>query len=104
MTPGQRMTRGTRQPPSQFVSFSDRNAVVPPSGQLSTVVGGPHHDRVVGDAQVVEFFAELADMTIVFDHAVWVSARPCTPCDSLFRCGRRAMDRSAEGGRVARRY
>src|SRR5580692_9213696 len=33
MTPGQRIAQGTRQAPSQFVSFSPRNGVVPPSGQ-----------------------------------------------------------------------
>src|SRR4029077_20487028 len=33
MTPGQRIAQGTRQPPSQLVSFSPRNTVVPPSGQ-----------------------------------------------------------------------
>ena len=36
MTPGQRIAHGTRQPPSQLVSFSPRNGVVPPSGQLSS--------------------------------------------------------------------
>ena len=33
-TPGHRIRQGTRQPPSQLVSFSPRNGVVPPSGQL----------------------------------------------------------------------
>ena len=30
---GQRRNAGTRHPPSQFVSFSERNGVIPPSGQ-----------------------------------------------------------------------
>src|SRR5262245_17217305 len=34
MTPGHRMKLGTRQPPSQLVSFSPRKGVQPPSGQL----------------------------------------------------------------------
>ena len=34
--PGQRIMHGTRQPPSQFVFFSPRNGVVPPSGQVQT--------------------------------------------------------------------
>ena len=34
MTPGQRIAHGTRHPPSQFVAFSPRNGVFPPSGQL----------------------------------------------------------------------
>ena len=33
--PGQRMKQGTRQPPSQLVSFWPRNGVVAPSGQVS---------------------------------------------------------------------
>src|SRR5215471_21175707 len=35
-TPGQRIAHGTRQPPSKLVSFSPRNGVDPPSGQLMT--------------------------------------------------------------------
>ena len=33
--PGQRMNAGTRQPPSQLVSFWLRNGVLAPSGQVS---------------------------------------------------------------------
>ena len=36
MTPGQRITVGTRKPPSQLVAFSPRNGVMPPSGQVMT--------------------------------------------------------------------
>src|SRR4029450_9757630 len=36
ITPGQRMTIGTRNPPSQLVAFSPRNGVLPPSGQVIT--------------------------------------------------------------------
>ena len=36
MTPGQRMSMGTRKPPSQLVAFSPRNGVAPPSGQVIT--------------------------------------------------------------------
>jgi hypothetical protein len=32
--PGQRMSSGTRKAPSQFVFFSLRNGVMPPSGQV----------------------------------------------------------------------
>ena len=32
--PGQRITWGTRKAPSQFVFFSLRNGVIPPSGQV----------------------------------------------------------------------
>ena len=34
MRPGQRTISGTRKAPSQFVFFSLRNGVIPPSGQL----------------------------------------------------------------------
>jgi hypothetical protein len=34
ITPGQRITVGTRNPPSQFVAFSPRKGVLPPSGQV----------------------------------------------------------------------
>ena len=34
MWPGQRISAGTRKAPSQLVFFSDRNGVVPASGQL----------------------------------------------------------------------
>ena len=33
--PGQRKNAGTRQPPSQFVFFCERNGVLAPSGQVS---------------------------------------------------------------------
>jgi hypothetical protein len=36
MMPGQRMTQGTRQPPSELVSFSPLNGVEPPSGHVMT--------------------------------------------------------------------
>ena len=32
--PGQRTKHGTRQPPSQLVFFSERNGVMPASGQV----------------------------------------------------------------------
>src|SRR5215471_10733048 len=82
IVPGQRMTHGTRQPPSQLVSFSLRNGVVPPSGQgedLSTVVGGPYNDRVVGDPEVVDLLEQLSDHAVVLYHAVGVRTEPGLP-------------------------
>ena len=34
MTPGQRMTNGTRMPPSQVVSLLALKGVIPPSGKV----------------------------------------------------------------------
>ncbi len=77
ITPGQRMTHGTRKPPSQLVAFSPLNGVVPPSGQVKhfgAVVGGVDDDGVVGDAEIVELLEKLADMPVVLDHAVGIEA------------------------------
>src|SRR4030095_9873236 len=53
-----------------------RGAAVGPSERLRTVVGGIDHDRVVGDAEVVELLQELADLPVVLDHAVGIDAEP----------------------------
>jgi hypothetical protein len=49
-------------------------AAVRPGHHLSTVVGGVDDDGVVGDAEVVEFFQQLADVGVVLDHAVGFNA------------------------------
>src|SRR5262249_50777343 len=52
-----------------------RRAAVRPTKYLSAVVRGPHHERVVGDAHVIEFLEQLADVTVMLDHAVRVGAQ-----------------------------
>jgi hypothetical protein len=77
--PGQRMTHGTRNAPSQFEFFSLRNGVIPASGQLfnvRTVVGRVHDERVVGDAELVEQVEQRADGPVVIDHRVVVWRLP----------------------------
>ena len=73
--PGQRIIAGTRKAPSQLVSFSLRNGVVAASGQenwFGPVVGCVDDDGVVGDAEIVERLEELADVTVMLDHAVGI--------------------------------
>jgi hypothetical protein len=75
MRPGQRIMAGTRNAPSQLVSFSLRNGVVAASGHdhwFGPVVGRIDDEGVVGDAEIVERLQELADVAIVFDHAVGI--------------------------------
>ena len=55
--PGQPITWGTRNAPSQLVFFSLRNGVVAPSGQefaLGAVVGAVDDDRVRGKPERIE--------------------------------------------------
>src|SRR5262249_38732969 len=51
-----------------------RRAAVGPSEHLGTVVRGPHHERVVGDAQVFEFLEQHPDHAVMLHHAVRVGA------------------------------
>ena len=78
ITFGHLTTSGTRKPPSQLEFFSLRNGAVPPSGQKNfsaPLSVGVHNDSVVGDSKLVEFVEQLADVTIVFDHAVRIDAK-----------------------------
>jgi hypothetical protein len=43
---------------------------------VRAVVGGIEHDRVVGDAKLVELLKEQADVPVVLDHAVGVLVLP----------------------------
>jgi thiazole synthase ThiGH ThiG subunit len=76
------------------VFFSPRNGVVPPSGQLmhlGAVVGRPDHDRVVGDAEVVDLLQHLADVPVVLDHAVGIGSEAGLALDSGLRCVKMCM-------------
>ena len=82
--PGQRITWGTRNAPSQLVFFSLRNGVVAPSGQefaLGAVVGAVDHDGVLGDAQFVKDVEQLPHVLVVVDHGVVIGdcQRPAWP-------------------------
>ena len=61
-----------------MVFFSPRNGVVPPSGHenvLRAVVSRVDHDRVVGDAEIVELLEQLSHLPVMFDHAVWIDTK-----------------------------
>ncbi len=77
--PGQRRNAGTRQAPSQLVSFWLRNGVlarIGPGVVLRAVVGGIHDDGVIGDAQFIELVEHLADLLVVGDHPIAVIVLP----------------------------
>src|SRR5262245_11716283 len=89
MTPGQRITHGTRQPPSQFVSFSDRNGVVPPSGQVNTSAPlSVDHITIVLSAmpRSSSFLRSWPTIPSCSTMPSGYVPRPVTPCDSFFRC------------------
>ena len=80
MTPGQRMTQGTLQPPSQFVSFSPRNGVAPPSGHdMTSAPLSVVKTTMVLSAmpEIVELLEQLADVAVELDHAVRIETESC---------------------------
>ena len=80
ITPGQRIAHGTRQPPSQLVSFSPRNGVEPPSGQLMTSAPlSVEYITMVLSAmpELIELVEQFADVPVVLHHAVGIDAQPC---------------------------
>jgi hypothetical protein len=53
-----------------------RGAAVGPRERLGAIVGGVDHDRIVSDAEIVEFLQELADLAVMLHHAVGIDAEP----------------------------
>ena len=49
-------------------------AAVGPGEGFGAVVGRVDHDRVLGDAKIVELAQELADLAIMLNHAVGIDA------------------------------
>src|SRR5688572_16891340 len=89
MTPGQRIAQGTRQPPSKLVSFSPRNGVDPPSGQLMT--SAPLSVEYI----TMVFSVMPSSSSLSSSLPTWPSCStmpsgytpsPVTPCDSFFKC------------------
>ncbi len=72
-------------PVAVLLAAERRGAAVGPREGLGAVVGRVDHDRVVGDAEVVELLQELADLTVVLDHAVGIGPEPGHPRDSGLR-------------------
>src|SRR4029453_15807742 len=88
MTPGQRIAQGTRHPPSKLVSFSPRNGVVPPSGQLIT--SAPLSVEYI--TIVLSVIPRSSSLSSSFPTCPSCSTipsgyvpRPVLPCDSFFR-------------------
>src|SRR5262245_18148089 len=89
MTPGPRMTQGTRQPPSQLVSFSLRNGVVPPSGQV--IASAPlsvDHITIVLSAmpRSSSFLSNCPTCPSCSTMPSGYVPSPVLPCDSFLRC------------------
>src|SRR4029453_2478191 len=92
--PGQRIAHGTRQPPSKLVSFSPRNGVGPPSGQLIT--SAPLSVEYI----TMVLSAMPRSSSFLSSCPTWPSCstmpsgytpRPVTPCDSFLRCVKMCM-------------
>src|SRR6476661_1644301 len=93
-TPGQRIAHGTRQPPSQFVSFSPRNGVMPPSGQL-------HVSAPLSVEYMTMVFSTMLRSSSFFSNCPTCPScstmpsgyvpSPVLPCDSFLRCVKTCM-------------
>src|SRR5271167_3478256 len=89
MTPGHRIAQGTRQPPSQLVSFSPRNGVVPPSGQDMT--SAPLSvEYITMVLSVIPSASSLASSCPTWRSCSTmpsaVTPSPVTPSHSFFKC------------------
>ena len=69
-------------PVSRLLALERRGAAIGPGEDFGAVVGGVNDDRVVGDAEVVELLEQLADVTVVLDHAVGIEAQAGLAFDS----------------------
>ena len=63
-------------PVGVLLAAERRGAAVGPSECLGAVVGRVDHDRVVGDAEIVELLQKLADLAVMLHHAVGIDAEP----------------------------
>ena len=57
-----------------FLTAEHRGATIGPGEGFGAVVGRVHDDRVVIDAELLEFVEHHADMAVVFHHAVGINA------------------------------
>ena len=65
-----------------FLVAERRHGGVRPGVHVGAVVGRIHHERVVGDAELVEKIERLADVLVVVDHGVVIGRLPAS-CLSL---------------------
>ena len=64
----------TAFPVGVLLAAERRGTAVGPRERLGTVVGGVDHDGVVGDAEIVKLLQQLADLPVMFHHAVRIDA------------------------------
>jgi hypothetical protein len=57
-----------------------RGAAIRPREDFRAIIGGPQHDGVVGDAEVVELLEKLTNHTVHLDHAVGFKTEPRLAC------------------------
>src|SRR5207244_11343151 len=62
-----------------LLAAEGRRAAIGPSECLGAVVGRVDHDRVAGDAEIIELFEELADLAVMLHHAVGIEAETGFP-------------------------
>src|SRR5678815_394115 len=94
VTPGHRIAQGTRHPPSQLVSFSPRNGVQPPSGQL-------RHSAPLSVEYITMVLSAIPSSSILSSSLpTWPSCStipsgytpsPVLPADSFLRCVKTCM-------------
>src|SRR5205085_8919799 len=72
--PHERRHAITALPIGVLLAAERRRTAVGPSERLGAVIGRVDHDRIVGDAEVVELFQQLPDMAVMLHHAVRIDA------------------------------
>src|SRR5258708_27450419 len=59
-------------PVGVLLAAERRVSAIRPRVVLGTVVGGVHHDSIIGHSQLLEFVEHLSNLFIVGDHAITV--------------------------------
>ena len=70
-----------------FFASEHRGAAVWPGEGFGAVIGGVHDDGIFVEAELLEFGEDLADMAIVFDHAIGVDAEAGLAFGLFFQVG-----------------
>ena len=67
----------TTFPTCSFFSTKRGAAAIRPGHHFGAVVGGVNNDGVVRNSEIIQFFEQLTDMTVVFDHSVRFNSETC---------------------------
>ena len=70
-----------------FFAAEHRGAAVWPGEGFGAVIGGVHDDGIFVEAELLEFGEDLADMAVVFDHAIGVDAEAGLAFGLFFQVG-----------------